>query len=823
MAPFLPNMNPTSDPNYLGFAQGTDAPKVDNRWGALFENSGKALDAGITGVDELLKHYSGKQTREAVEAERNSNFGVNEATLIAGLGVAPTDQKGPVHINPDGTVAGSPYETTPYSLGVGGQAKGAPPGVTKLGGTLQSLDEAYRSGELSPSYYYGRINATIAQVKNQFPGYEEHIDAVAEKTVGFNAANRLRESLLTDIDAKYRQANSAAAKFDTFLTHENTQKALAAYPGGMAQIRKDLQSGAMTPQTIFDHVANTWQRQGYLEQSEREIKASQAFNKNEGESWERIMTDRTSHFVSTTLATMNMSPAVKAVLDKVRNGTATGDEVQGLLGKLNEAQLQINSGVDAMLRGVDPADPSKPLFPDLKGRSPYAIINDATKTKGIREIADTQFSIIREAITSKKLNVLDNMADVNKYREDHTRNAMFKDQHYLNMHIMQRDNPALLEAALNKGQTSGQNMKTYEATANKIFNLDLVAPSAEPPKGMNEGTKPDPTLKTPAEQKNLIRQNVSTGVRMFLDPNARPENFTRAAEGLFGPGQENWLQKNIAIGSRPKAFLEYTSTKVTDRMLAVKAERPELFDSYTKWSERNFVSIHKGTVQTLQSQLEADPRVKLHWDPNANQITIEPANIRSNRVTRDIPRSVQEPVDQLNAAFRNIIPIYEAAYGKNEVGLRFMDNLRGMGINLDKQKGSEAQGAPNDTEYKAKPNVVPGAMENSVQGNTMRMRFDEETQQPSVKDFLTRTSDVVGDGTVNGVRPVPVGASDNPDGGNRRADTRNRVSGEMGGIESILGHGEWKAYPKVPGAKLAPDGNWYVKKDDQWHRIKFGQ
>lgn len=245
MAKFNPDVEFQLGPKYGGDSRPISDIKyqsvTDETLERTLTGAGKMIASVATAGKTLAEDYLGKKVREDVEQRRDkftvdlsvadvmarnlpgANRGVDNVSGTAttddleggpnlgkpneGSGGDLTDFGGVSRFTPAGSAGQSILEP---------EAKPLPPALDILPGELDTKLSARAGGKLSMTQYYADAAARAKQLRNQFPGWEDYIDAQFSARLGVDPANATIKGLLGDINSFITSANSQQNKIIAF-------------------------------------------------------------------------------------------------------------------------------------------------------------------------------------------------------------------------------------------------------------------------------------------------------------------------------------------------------------------------------------------------------------------------------------------------------------------------------------------------------------------------------------------------------------------------------------------------------------------------------
>lgn len=225
-AVFNPQVSPTQDPNYLGYARVIDAPAPNQSSALAIGTSANLLEGGAHAIDTSIK--------KGIENEAYSKIDPERDKMIAGLEQTKKDTA--VTPAPVQTVSG----TTTGSLldaNASMDAPSVPDGVDQGLDRITQLKDAQKAAKINDTQYSGNVLAIAKQMRAQYPGYREYIDQKVSEISGLPVANAYYNNLMVDINRQLVQAQGQGNKIESLylknLRVPNIQQYWAQYKAGI--------------------------------------------------------------------------------------------------------------------------------------------------------------------------------------------------------------------------------------------------------------------------------------------------------------------------------------------------------------------------------------------------------------------------------------------------------------------------------------------------------------------------------------------------------------------------------------------------------------
>lgn len=198
MAVFNPGVQ-SNDPNYLNYPRVLEAPEPDMSRALGIKSLDQALTGTAKFADDAIKQGLSDKAHELVDPERDkltSGLELLKKQLDTGSIPAPV-QNG----KPGGSVFDAHAEATDDDL---------PPGLQSGLDKVDNLSNAYAAGspKINDTQYSAATLAIAKQLRSQYPGYRDEVDAAVSKASGLPVANSYYQNLMTDINRQLQQMHA---------------------------------------------------------------------------------------------------------------------------------------------------------------------------------------------------------------------------------------------------------------------------------------------------------------------------------------------------------------------------------------------------------------------------------------------------------------------------------------------------------------------------------------------------------------------------------------------------------------------------------------
>lgn len=668
MAEFYKEPNPTNDPNYLGSSKEPDRQQADTSLGKLFEGIGDMTNLAGKAVKGIFEDSIKRDARAEIEpimSEHGTTLTGEEIKNIAGTGAKGKVRlmqmrNGAGNYDPsavgEGGVMGFAPEDAQTQMAIGlfdSVTKGdrtLPTPAQKEIATLSRMDQAYRAGNLSDSYFYGQLNSVVAKLRARYQGWEDEIDAAVQGITGVQPANALRRSLLADIQANQAAMLQGASSDDKW----RDQNAHYAYAAGYDPYKTPIE-------VLKPEVAKYRGQQDILKgkQLEAEVGSPQA---------EAALSDTVAH---------NVRSDMNAFVNGVK-GDSTGEAFRkkaeemtlrggGSQKEIDELVVQLENRKQAALEKNRNLIYS-PISEDPQGRNMVSKLGKGGDTRA-NEILQVQvakpYDDMIALVKTKNFSALERMTSTLKEQDNidvmNLRRAFPQSRVATAINNSFPNNPVLVNRFL---QTSDILENWQKAITNGVGNAILggtnTTPAPSPSQAVGSygpaGTEKPATEADAAKQREIYRQTVKQYDIVISQDNVNKPNAAHVAKQFFG--DRDFYNKLDANG-RLKLFM----TMVTPEKVAyVEKLGPEARDLHRSWAINAASDIWRRNSADLQSLLETKA-YDIQYNPSGNYFydNTKYATAGSYQAPQKTPRNVSETITSVN----NVIALMKPVVGSD--------------------------------------------------------------------------------------------------------------------------------------------------------------
>ncbi len=712
MAPFNPDVPKGSsignDPSYLGYSHPISPVEGDKTIGTALAGIGNLVEEGAKGIDLTVRDIIDRSVHNQVDAVRDAytNSLDQVKTITSGQ---------PVNNPAASLMADNTSAKPPQPLGTGIDA-------------VNTLSSAFQAGKVSPTYYYGQLNALAKNLRNQYPGWRDFIDQKISEVSGGNPANEYVKSISADINNSLGLSKSEQEKNLSFLReHANVD--------GGATLGLVF-SGKMTPQEGVLNISKSLNHQYQLTISNLEANNTEKNLSVASDIQERGATEYVNNFFATkfnnslTAATIS-GQKIDDILNKVATGemdrlpAAQKDQLLKLLIANRDTAVK---EAKAHLMAPDPRNPG--------GKSPAFFLKEKLDT--VVNNGAKIYDLAIDRLTNDKYGEILDAARLSTGMVNDARLGLYTDPdigHYqMQMNIINKDGgPEASKVYFNKVLSSGA-LPVYQRWIGQQTRGFMAQPD------LRQTGNANTVLKSVFEAKkanvtdpNTYNYLMTMGPEMIANPKIGDGVKENLIHAYYDPSN-NGLFNHIKLetqdprtgASRPGRSFMYTKQFAPDVTKAVKAyadtHGEQFWHEYKDRAETAFGSEIFGDEIRNLNNVSLRPDVRLTWDSDNHRWDLKPitpagpktgGSLASPTAFRDYEgyNQAQRTINRLNMGIQSMVKIAEAdGRSGSDVDAYLMQLMVGMGF------------APTKA-----PQTLPEAMLRTI--TTQRMKEQLNTAQ----------------------------------------------------------------------------------------------
>lgn len=655
MVDFNKTPNPSNDPSYMGYSQGTDRPTPNRVFGSLFEGIGATVANEVNQKD--------KDNLKAISDE-----------LYAGVDAIRGAQGVDTAVQNDGILHNSP--------------KGSPDAVTNATGQISRLTEAFQAGKISDTSYWAKVESLTKSVRAKYPGYREEIDKTVAGITGSIPANALRRSILEDLQKAEAKAESASSKWDTW---ERSNLEWIALVAPDYFVKKN-QGTPYSKDYILNAVAQKQASVKAIENGNKELSYAESVGKLTENQAASAATNAAETYVWNALDTAkkitlsNGMTFTDAIDQSISTGKPLSPELhQEILGQLNNLEAQVNMGVSKVFSQKD-QQTGKSYSEFMRG--------DVTKLGNIKQNAMAPIQALKQALATGDLAVAKYYSNLTtSMTNQKTADILGRSptiqtiaglsniqgaQNVIPM-LISASNPKFLDQAMKdvvdintvRTVTGDQNVDSAIAAVNKQTNGNPGANKA-------------------------VLDNVTN---LLNDPKTTGQAFAQLAKSTFTSNFLQQLQSNNP-DTVINVYRKMISPTVQKKMEELKGSNPEVYKAYAQWAVQNAGNLFRKEFSDLQQGVESVPYLEVYYDQKNAQFTYkvngegqklldQPALGFGSVVSSQIGTTIKS-IKTVNDLLQTVTPILKT--NGQDVPAALDTLFRDMGVNPNAKKQSSIVG-----------------------------------------------------------------------------------------------------------------------------------
>ncbi len=682
MAQFNPDVPGQQATNFMGYSKPISTVEADKSKGLLMTGIGEAIKEGTKGLDEAAKSIIDADVHKRVDVERDA---FTEALQnYQDMSDAQILQKNAVG---DPSTPGAPTDNILQGAGTAGKP-GVPLALDRSLDGIDNLHNALGSSKISETYYYGQLTAMAKDLRTQYPGYRDYIDAKISTTTGVTPANAYLQAIIKDVNRQGDAQKETRTKYMSMLS-EMVKDGVPSADLVMENYRTGRTSEAYVGSFTNNAMAYKYKtavQKAALDVEEANVKVDKTrVAPIIGQDVDYLVN---SSFQGTFTAGGQMSPQqITDHLQKVVNKETPVDEAQ-MQQFAQSLTIQRNLVKSQAIQNANVHKPGEKSLADRLGGP-----EEVEKVVEARlKIYDNTIAAIAAGNYPLALTNVNQMnAKVNQATSDAFNDKDMND-YILHSKVAEKLFPQKFQQDffMNYGLTPGV-MKKFSApftnTALKIVTQEDEKRTGVPytfdkafeelkAKGVNDPKAYDKLVgivsmislpSTPMNAKVAISKAAfSEGNINFLDN----KNFNK---DYYDVSQQRTIPGKYAV------FTRMTSPDIT-KVLTDKSMDPNITQSYRNWAEETFAQ--KLFVKELGDlkDLQDTPGFKLKWDSKNYSMTAVTA--QGDPLAPHALPKLQASLKNLSMGLRNLGNIEEATNG--DVNAYLLNVLKTTGVDLSK-------------------------------------------------------------------------------------------------------------------------------------------
>lgn len=654
MADFRQEVQPTSDPNYLRQSKEPDRIKPleqvsvpantisDTRFGTLLQGLGDVTSNALSLFDQTIKRNIVEDAHAKIDPlqdQHGSSLLPSDVQPIAGTGAkgrARLQSAQQYNLFGDGSSSFAPtdanlaYAQMPAEIT---QPKDLPADAAIEIQRVSRMNEAYRQGTMSDSYYNSQLVATTKELRVRYPGYRDEVDAAVSQITGVQPANALRKSLLSDLNAN-----------------------AAARAGGASDAEKLLQKNATSITEIapnfFSHrqlyvgKENNILTQAYQLDAERaRVTAGTQRLTYDQSTAGQVMTDSAVNVTRAAVAKFNSwvdptdGKTINQKINELSNTGGTPEQVANITNQLENIKRQVTQGINAEF-----TDPAK----GAGGKTLLAI----GKQENAKAATDAALEPINAALKQVKegnIPMLKTIMD----RFDLTKTSEAQRQ-------MENNPTVKFIAGLDKagGQaligSALQSTKLLPAFQKSLAEDKLIKTAAGDGSPISKHL--DEAAKAGVSGGRVVTALVQGKLGIMNDDKIGSTGNVAAAKSLF----DEKFFSGLPEVEQQKTFNLLANNQHTARIVELDKKAPGLLQQYKEWSEYAASVVTSKGISAAQDAA-SDDRFKLSFNEKTMQLEMEPKPGMTNKLGNGQSNIGTAYVRDLNQTLRTLVPIYKAS------------------------------------------------------------------------------------------------------------------------------------------------------------------
>lgn len=658
MAPFNPQINPTNDPNYLGYSHPISQPDADKTAGVALKGLGDTIEVTAKAGDSIIKNKIDDEVYDAVSAERQAYTSATELLHSGKVGL-------PTSLTAD-------TSTIPDEL-------------EDVENTAGGIREGFRAKKYGYTHYAMRLHQYAQEMRSKYPGHREYIDKKIAAITGFDPANTYLNQMLSEISAAQTARGSSANKMENLFMRSDVSKL-----ENVNVIRDQwLKDGN-------DNAARSWilERLGQEGEFERKGRIRDSEVKDKAVDKDKAISDMTLRAGE---VVGNYISDIKRVIGPDRwNRVVSGEE------KLDTVTAK-NLALSLKTKVVEARDKLYADFNRIYGKTSFSSRAGTDETKKVINDQVAAIENIANLIDTGQVSLASQNADyVEALKTDFARNMMRNEDvasMALQLDLLRRYGGNDLPRAALEAVVANPNMlKTITDETKSFIKYHTTKASTQinpnKPHTFKDTADEAARLKKDGVQPATTNEAFINQVGMIADPKVSDPIKERLATFYFHPANSGILnrfrmdevdERGMVIPGRTAIYNKFADKKVAAALYKLGGES---WENYKNFMEKEFgQGIYKVDIQNL-SAFQASPGVYISWDTDNKRFGMHGPDSRIDLLTTNqgqgatIQPGLRRVLTRLNRGLVGLKNIAEVS-GEN-VDQYLLDFMMEMGYNPTK-------------------------------------------------------------------------------------------------------------------------------------------
>lgn len=681
MAEFNPKVQDVGTTNYINYSSRSSG---NQGWGTLFEGL-------VKGADKMIQRNLKQQVNEAFAGADAQLFGQSGETAQPG----------------NDTAAPAP------STGQDNEVKPMPPTVPKplKDGLddMSTLTKAKDAGVFSERNYYTQVESRLKQLRAQFPGYNDYIDAYTSDAMQSPTANILRKIAFSEMEAA---RSSAQAQLNNdyevigkslYLLNPEEQ-AMYSNRSLPDDLRFKLKVRA-TQEEADRQGVDALKGKADLAARLRETNQAAAGDAEDASFKYAYGAVSQMFYKAYNQGLGRDGSGIKALQDAVTAAKADGnispDEIKSIQAMGQPLIAQLRYGYETILN--EPTSTGKSFAQTMKP-------DDVEK---VRKHAEDQIAMIEKAMGGD-ISILDMNSKMLTAQRDSVAFQVYKTdggQIALQLGALAEGSKGALTPYLQGLITKNEGVDgTIDSLTAQIFKGEILTNATPLDKLVDQGTGEIP----PAALKAATRDALENGVKIITDDKVPIEQRANAVLALYGESGLEFMRKlddtpdKFGLSSRERVWRMMSSPEVYAKVKEIGKTNPKALEDYQTFMMNALPSVFKDSADSLQDAQVWSKYASARFDTTSGQWVVDidetkfkdPATMQrflrgegmetlaptiSQRIELQKVRDMVASVKRLNGVMITLKPMLDDMGVKNQPEV-LLQVLGGVDLNAEKKQ-----------------------------------------------------------------------------------------------------------------------------------------
>lgn len=542
-----------------------------------------------------------------------------------------------------------------------------PPELMRNKDGISKLHRAYQQGNISETYYHGRLASQLKGLRSKYPGYEKEVDSIVQKVTGIRPANAYRDALFAEVASEQREAQKNAGSWEKYLD-KNAGEITRVYGAGFWQ-----DTSKFSKEEIRSAVGNIKATEADMDNKTKELALLSSQNKLTEEKLKETATGVFSQEVGVVLGSLQNGSDMdsKSVLETIRDVSGGGNYNPEEIAQLsNQMAIQVDSTRQRLMGLARDGDYYK------YGKS-------AKDVNQMIEESMAPLLSIQALIDNKEYGIASLQLRKTTLKKNHALATLMENPKVQAASALQDVSPALAEYMINSGDFGdvlGQELTAQLAVGNVEFE-----------QGVDEILKSSAT----EQEKGQSLNDLITGATTVINSGkASPSELNQTVNSVYGKFEsESNIFTQVQTGEYKQLFGKMYSPSVTAEIAKTAGQKEKNIYVQSAFDRFQAIPEFRKAAGTITAEQDFSKVYDVQMNGGVLSVQKKPSLISPTvgglggvfQATEYFAgKNLDDSVRVLNSALEQMAPIIAMTGEDYEKGVASL--MKNLSLDLDKDQ-----------------------------------------------------------------------------------------------------------------------------------------